>query len=775
MIFYKNNIFCLSTTNTSYVIRIDETKHVLLEYYGNKINEQVSFEALFNKWSFGVGSSIINDKSLSKSASLDLLTLEVSTPGKGDYNSPSLILKNKNGYVYDFLFEKYEINKNPKKLMHLPSPFDMDEELVIFLQDKGSKISLELHYVLSLQSDVISRNIVIKNTSKDDVNILKAMSMELTINNNDYEVINLYGGWSGECKKEISPIKHGTLINDSKNGSSSNRHNPFFMVKNKEATLNYGEVLAFNLVYSGNHYESIERNFVDQVRIETGISPYCFDYLLKVGEVFETPFEVMTYSNNGINGASQNMHNFINNHIVNKNFKNIERPILVNNWEATTFDFNENKLLKIAKIASNCGIELFVLDDGWFKGRDNDNAGLGDYEVNKKKLPHGLDGLAKRINKLGMKFGLWFEPEMVNADSDLYRAHPDYIVKHPDFVPSEGRNQFCLDLTKKEVQDYIILNVNNVISSANISYVKWDYNRPISDFYIDNGKSGEFFYRYILGLYRILKEITIKNKDVLFEGCSSGGNRFDLGMLCYFPQTWASDNTDALERNYIQSGLYLGYPLSTIGAHVSDAPSHSVLRNTPFDTRFNVASFGDLGYELDLTDCSPIEIKAIKEQVKFYKEHRKLLQYGNFYQFSFMEKENHSEWMVLSNDKKEAIIGYFNGLQKINPSVTFLTGEDFNDDWTYKITVRHQEHNLKEFGGFINTQTSVHLNPQGLLLNEISKRKTMSGETETYTVSGSMLNSRAIKLKQEWSGTGFDDSVRLLGDFGSRLYYIKKV
>jgi len=777
MILNKNNLFHITTNDTSYLMRVDETKHLVLEYYGKKIKDVEDYSAYYNKWTFGTGCSVINNKELSKTANLDIMTLELSTTGKGDYNSPSLILKNNNGYVFDFLFEKFIINKidGINTLKGLPTPKEADEELVIYMVDNASKIEVELHYLVFVASNVIARNIVINNKNEETVHILKAMSYELVLNNNNFEVMNLYGGWAGEAKKEWSEVKHGLLLNDSKNGVSSNRHNPFFMVKDKAATLNHGEVYAFNLIYSGNHSEEVECNFISLVRIMGGVSPFCFDYELKENESFETPFGVLTYSSDGLNKASQNMHHFINNHIVSSVFRNKERPILINNWEATYFKFTQNKLVALAKKAKECGIELFVLDDGWFKDRNDDSAGLGNYEVNEKKLPQGLKGIAKKINKIGLKFGLWFEPEMVSENSDLYRAHPDWIVKHPEIEPSEGRNQFSLDLTRTEVQDYIIENVSNTLKSANIEYVKWDYNRPISDFYLENGKTGEFFYRYMLGFYRIVSEITKAFPNVLFEGCASGGNRFDLGVLCYFPQIWGSDDTDAYERNFIQSGLYLGYPQSTIGAHVSAVPSQSVLRTTQIDTRFNVAAFGCLGYELNLNELTPVDIKAIKAQIKFYKAHRKLIQFGTLYQFSFMEKANHSEWMVLSSDKKEAVYGYFNGIQTINPETTTVRLKDLKDDSLYKFSARPQEHNLKEFGGMINYVLPVHINPSGFLMYELTKHKTMGSEKEEYIVSGDALNNGALKLKQEWSSTGVDENVRVLLDFGSRLYYINEV
>lgn len=775
MILFKDNVFYIETNDTSYVLRVDETKHLVNEYYGAKVSHELGILPLQSKWTTGLGSSIIYDEKLNKQESLDIIKSEFSLTGKGDYNSPSIILKNKDGYIFDFLFEKYEIKEIISHLENLPTPHNADQELIIYFLDSRTNITIELHYLVFEETNTIARNVIIQNNSNEDIEILKAASMQLVLNNDDFILTSLYGGWSGECKKEDTIIKHGTLTIDSKTGASSNRYNPFFMIKSKDASFNSGSVYAFNLIYSGNHCETIERTFIDQVRITVGLSSFCFNYCLKKNEKFETPYSVMTFANKGINGVSQNMHAFVNNHVVRGKYMNKERPVLINNWEATDFKFSESKLLKIAKTAKDCGIELFVLDDGWFGERNNDTAGLGDYDVNKKKLHHGLAGFAKKLNKLGLKFGLWFEPEMINEDSELYRKHPEFIVKHPGYFASTGRHQFCLDLTKVDVQEYIIENVCKTLSSANISYVKWDYNRHISDFYMEDGKSGEFFYRYIQGLYHILEKVTKANPDVLFEGCSSGGNRFDLGILSYFQQNWASDNTDAIERNYIQSGLYLGYPLSTIGAHVSACPSHSVLRNTPIDTRFNVAAFGDLGYELDLNHLSKVELKMVKKQISFYKKHRSLFQYGKFYQFSYLDSSNHSEWMVQSKDKSEAIYGYFNLLQKINPEETTIKGINFIDEEIYKVEVRKQEHLLTEFGSLINMVLPVRVNEKGLLIHEISKHKTMPAENEEYLVSGSMLNNNAIKLKPEWSGTGFDDSIRALEDFGSRLYFISLV
>ena len=432
--------------------------------------------------------------------------------------------------------------------------------------------------------------------------------------------------------------------------------------------------------------------------------------------------------------------------------------------------FNERKVLSIAKKAKKYGAELFVLDDGWFGARDTDHAGLGDYDVNTRKLPHGLSGLSKRVHKKGMKFGLWFEPESVNPDSDCYRAHPDWAVTNADHEPSLGRNQLILDLSKKEVQDYIIENVSKILSSAQIEFVKWDMNRNISD--IPPFKAGEFYYRYMTGLYRVIGTLTEQFPNILFEGCASGGNRFDLGILSYFPQIWASDDTDGHERLTIQSGYYLGYPQSTVSAHVSSTPSHQLLRTTPIDTRFNVAMFGVLGYELSFKELTKFERKRCLALIDVYKKNRQVLQFGDFYEIDSYT-DNFAKWQVLSKDQKESVVGHFNVLQKTNPKEAILNTYGLLDEQKYKVDVVPTEHNIKDFGGLINMITPFHVNPNGWFVNFLSKRMTLPGEKESYVTYGNALNNKGIILNPEWTASGMNEGVRILKDFGSRLYLIK--
>lgn len=774
MILFKNNIFKIDTKNTSYIIRISKFNHLLTDYYGSKIATQEDYEFSKEKYDTPGGCAVWYSES-DNNYSLDSFSMEVSSVGKGDYKEPSLIIDNGRDYILDLVYVDHQINDKVSKLNTLPTPHGFLEELVINLKDRYLDIHVSLHYLVDEENDVISRNVIITNKMENPIYLNKVMSMQLELVNQNFELTNLYGGWGFEGQKSKVTLDHGIYINDSKTGNSSNRHNPFFMLKAKDATYNSGNVYSFNLLYSGNHYEMVECSSFNKVKIQSGINPYCFKYELNQNEVFEAPFAILTYSNKGSNGASQNMHGFISSHILKEVHKNVSAPILINNWEATYMKFKESTLHAIINNAKDLKLEMFVLDDGWFGRRTDDLRGLGDYDVNKKKLRRGLKGISEYTNKKKLKFGLWFEPEMVSIDSALYEVHPDWALKNEFREPSMGRHQLVLDLSRKEVQDYIIENVNNILDNNNIEYVKWDMNRHMSDVSSTLYHAGELPHRYMIGLYRVFDEIISKHPNVYFEGCASGGNRFDLGILYYFDQIWTSDDTDAYERINIQSGYSLAYPLRCLSNHVSAAPSHSVLRYTPIDTRFNVAFFGALGYELDLSTLEPFEKKSIKKQIQFYKKHRLLVRDGTFYQLKDIKEDGIAIWLVVSKDKKEAVLGYYNSLQKMNPSIDEIKVPGLDENLMYKFEVRHQEHNIHMFGGLINQILPVRVNERGALVNTICKYKTMPGETESYIVSGSALASGALKLNQQWMGTGFNDHVRALADFGSRLYYIKAI
>ena len=769
-----NNYFKLDTKNSSYIIFITKFNHVVCNYYGNYIFDSGDLFFTNEKYNAPTGTSV-NYSEEDYNYVLDNLSLEVSTPFKGDFKEPSIIIDNGKNFILDLVYQDYEIHEADTKMKTLPSIKGNLPELVLHLKDLALNIFVDLIYVVDEENDVILRRTLIKNNMENPIILNKVMSMQLELIGKDFEIISLYGGWGFEGQKAFNKLDHGIFINDSKTGNSSNRHNPFFMLKEKEATYNNGITYAFNLIYSSNHFELIEQSSFNKIRIQNGINPYCFKYTLNVNEEFETPFSVLTFSSNGINGSSQNMHNFIHKHILREQFSYKPAPILINNWEATYMKFKQSTLKKIIRAAKDLKLEMFVLDDGWFGRRTDDFKGLGDYDVNKKKLPSGLKGISKYSNKHNLKFGLWFEPEMVNENSKLFETHPNWAIQDPLRPSSKGRHQLILDLTNKDVQDYIITNVNHILDTNNIEYVKWDMNRHFSDVNSSLYHGGEVLHRYIVGLYRIFNEIILTHPNVYFEGCASGGNRFDLGILSYFDQIWTSDDTDAFERISIQSGYALGYPLKCLSNHVSASPSHSVLRNTPLDTRFNVALFGSLGFELDLSTLKPIEKKAIKKMVNFYKEHRKLIVNGDFYQLSDIKKDGYALWAVVSKDKEEALIGYFNSLQKMNPSLVELKIPNLNKDYIYNLTVRKQEHNIHMFGGLINQILPFRMDERGFIVNTAANYVTLKGEIEEYNLSGSALMSGALKLNNEWCGTGIGDGVRVLGDFGSRVYYVKKI
>jgi alpha-galactosidase len=480
-----------------------------------------------------------------------------------------------------------------------------------------------------------------------------------------------------------------------------------------------------------------------------------------------------------MNGASANFHHFINNHIVRGAWKFRERPVLVNNWEATYFKFTEEKLLALARESAELGVELFVLDDGWFGFRDDDNSSLGDWSVNTKKLPSGLSGLSQEIHRLGMMFGLWVEPEMVSIESQLYKNHPDWMIAIPNRRASVGRNQYILDLSRQDVRSHLFEALSEVFHLGDVNYVKWDMNRPFSDLYSTNPEvqhHGEFLHRYILGLYDLLEKLTQAFPNILFESCASGGNRFDLGMLCYMSQIWTSDNTDALSRLYIQEGTSCGYPLSTMGAHVSASPNHQTLRRSDLESRFNVAAFGVLGYELDITRLSRQQKEAIRAQISFYKAHRSLLQYGRFTRVRLANSpSNQVVWAVSNRDKSELLVLFAQKLAEANPGGDILRLEDTDTKAIYEVFPRQQKLDIKMFGDLVNRISPIPITEGGIAQETISKAIALDSEVEHYRASGEQIAYGGIKLNQQFGGTGYDSMTRVLGDFGSRIYLFKRI
>ncbi len=772
---YDKGVFALDTDRTSYIFRVTKFRHLEHIHYGERVRASDA-EALSVKHDIQLGSSVMYDES-DDCYCLDNLCLEWSGVGRGDYRQTPIEAKMPDGsFSSDFLYDSHEIVRGCLPMHSLPAAYDDEnaaQTLIIRMRERDRAVTLELYYTVFPASNVISRRCVIENNCEADISLRRIMSMSLDMPDRGFLMHSFDGGWIKEAHRHVRPVEYGIYVNSSTTGASSNRHNPGFLLSEKNTGEDFGRAWGFNLVYSGNHCGVAERSNHDLVRIQLGINPHCFDWTVRPGERFEAPEAVMTFSERGFNGLSANFHDFVNNNIVRGIWKNVERPVLINNWEACFFKFDREKLLKLARRAKSIGVELFVLDDGWFGARDSDTAGLGDYDVNLKKLPGGLGEFAGSIEKLGMKFGLWFEPESVNVDSGLYRAHPDWAIKPPSGKPCFGRNQLLLDLTRQEVRDYIVESVGRTLDSARISYVKWDMNRHMSDAYSPLlSNQGEFSHRYIMGLYEVLGRIFTPRPHILLESCSSGGNRFDLGMLCYSPQIWASDDTDPIERLDIQGGLSYMYPQSTMGAHVSAAPHQQTLRDTPLSTRFNVAAFGVLGYELELKYMTKAELKELRGQIAFYKKHRKTLQYGRFYRFD-EHRDNKLHWQVSSKDGKEHVVGCFQKLCTASEGYDMLSVHGLEPSARYHLVCKRQSLFVKRLGGLVKHVMPVELDPDGFVLRTANKFFTMPDGAEDFTASGAALMS-GVGLNNQFLGTGYNERLHMLGDFGSALYTIKK-
>jgi len=781
MITFADNIFKLNTRETSYWFRVTQFGHLEHIYYGGLLQETQPVDSLVLKSTAQIGSCVVYDPR-DEMYCLDAMCLEWSGIGKGDYrNAPAEIRMPDGTFTADFIYQNHKVTSGSGSMKTLPSAYggqgDCDT-LEITMHDESNKVTLFLYYSVYESTNVVTRRAVLYNGNTAPLTIRKLMSMTVDLPDDGYRLITFDGGWIKEGHKNERKLSYGIHVNSSTTGSSSNRHNPGFLLAARGATETKGGVYGFNLVYSGNHYGAVELSNHDIVRAQLGINPYCFEWNLTEDERFETPEALMSYSGAGLNGISHNFHGFINEHIVTGDWKNRERPVLLNNWEAHFFKFDQNKLLDLARRAKDVGVELFVLDDGWFGERDNDKAGLGDYSVNLKKLPGGLTEFSRRIHQMGMKFGLWFEPEMVNENSDLFRTHPEYALTTPGKEPARGRNQLVLDLCNQAVRDYIVDNVTRILDTCDIDYVKWDYNRHISDACSQClSEQGKFSHSYIIGLYDILDRIFTPRPHILFESCSSGGNRFDAGMLCYSQQIWTSDDTDPIERLKIQSGLSHLYPLSTMGAHVSEAPHQQTLRSTPLTTRFNVAAFGCLGYEMDLKYLSRMELKEVKDQISFYKQHRKTLQFGTFWRGD-PEKDNKYIWHCVDKDPEtgatRGVSGFFQTQMNASEGFDRLRLMGLDPHREYHVSTHLQRVFIKRFGGLVKHLLPVTIHPDGFILRTISNFHDMKDCAEEYTAYGGALMN-GIMLSNQFIGTHFNENIRLLGDFGSTLYVIRQI
>lgn len=747
MITCEKNVFLLKNDTISYLFRINGWGLPEHLHFGGPV-ELSDWEALAVKPSLGWGGSVVLSDD-DPASCLDALPLEWSGAGRGDYRETPIEL---NGSATDFRYVRHEILPGIAPMeSSLPQAKGDCETLAVYLRQPGAE--LILYYTLF--ETAVTRRTVLRCTGDTPIVADKLMSFSVDLPG-QFEMTAFGGGWIAEMRKTVTPVGFTRVVSESTTGASSNRNNPGFLLSEPGATEDDGVVFGFNLVYSGNHYASAQLSLQGLTRVMQGISPDHFCAIVNPGECFETPEAVLCWSDRGFGGLSQNMHTFVNHQIIPAPWQGKVRPVLYNDWEGCMFDFNQARLLDLAKRAKGLGCELFVLDDGWFGKRNDDKAGLGDYTVNQKKLPQGLEGLSKKICDLGLEFGLWFEPESVNPDSDLYRKHPDWALTD-DFEPVLGRHQLLLDLTKPEVRDYIVENVTKILDSAMISYVKWDMNRH-------SVALGPKAHSYILGLYEVLDRIFTPRPHILFESCSSGGNRFDLGMLCHSPQVWCSDNTDPIDRLTIQENLSYLYPQSTFGAHVSAAPHAQTLRSTPLTTRGNVSFFGLLGYELDLKHLLPVEIEEIKEQIKFYKRYREVFQFGSFRRIT-------SGWQVQKG--KVTLAGIFHGLVHAAPGYERLRLKGLDQKKRYRFASRQQKLRVGPFGPLLKHVVPVNVNPNGALLRTADRHYAMPDGHQEGSVSGGALMA-GIQLLPPFRGTGYSPGQRTQGDFGSNLYVIEE-
>lgn len=681
-------LFHLQGRNTSYVMQVIRDGYLVHLYWGKRINNyRGSNKIIFMDRGFSP-----NPDDKDRTFSLDTIPQEYQAFGNGDFRIPAYQVKLNNGSrISDIRYKGYKLYKGKPNLEGLPATYvnndDEAETLEILMEDKVIGLIVTLSYTLYKELDVITRSVKFTNQGEENLRLLRALSMSVDFRDSDFEMVSLYGAHNNEKNLERRKIVSGVQLVDSCRGASSPHQAPFLALVRKDTNEDSGEVYGFNLVYSGNFTAQVQVDPYENTRVSMGINPFDFSWLLEVKESFQTPEVVMVYSENGIGDMSRTYHKLYTQNLCRGNFKNKVRPILINNWEATYFDFDEKKIESIAKAGRELGIELFVLDDGWFGKRDDDNSSLGDWIVDKRKLPNGLKRLANIITSKGMEFGIWFEPEMISIDSDLYRQHPDWCIHVPNRPYTLGRNQLVLDLSRNDVCNYIVKSISDILSSAPITYVKWDMNRHITDVgseLLSYERQEEISHRYILGLYKIMDELVNRFPNVLFESCSSGGGRFDAGMLYYMPQTWTSDNTDAICRTKIQYGTSLVYPAITMGAHVSTVPNHQVGRITPFETRGHVAMAGNFGYELDLTKLTKEEKEIVKEQVALYKEMREIIQFGDLYRIFNPFNGNEAAWNFVSKNKREFVATYVRVLSLPAAPIRTIKFKGLDPDYDYK-------------------------------------------------------------------------------------------
>lgn len=653
----REKIFILNGKNVTYALSVNKAGFLQNVYFGKKTSKNKVTEIAVN-----ADDKLPSAEDKNFDMEFDAMPSEYAFYGRGDYNEPTAVFERRDGCLFSrFRYKAHKLKKALPELGVMPCVRGDGETLTVTLKDDFSDMEINLNYSVFNDSDIIVRNAEIKNCGTGAVKLRKAFSFCLQMDSDEYELMRFYGRWAKERTPETTGIGHGITKIQSIRGTSSHQLNPFVILKQKRCNEQKGKCFGFQLVYSGSFSLCAELSGNDKLRVYGGVSDSFFSWNLNGGETFITPQVLIACSYRGLGALSSEYHDFLRNRIIDPAFVYKKRPIVLNNWEATYFDFDDKKICEIIDAAADLGVDTFVLDDGWFGNRNTDTAGLGDWYVNENKLNGGLDGVIERCKERGLSFGLWFEPEMVSEDSDFYRKHPDYIVGKNGIRPAMGRTQYVLDFTRKEVVDCIFQTISGILSRYEISYVKWDMNRSLSEYYSESlvpDRQGEFFHRYTLGVYDLAKRLTSRFKNVLFEGCASGGGRFDAGMLYYFPQIWTSDNTDAADRARIQYGTSFGYPISAMSCHVSVCPNHQTGRTTPFETRGNIASLGPTGYELDPTVLTEEEKSATKKQIMAYKSVSQLISEGDFYRICDPFRDKVFCVCAVSKDKTSCYIVY---------------------------------------------------------------------------------------------------------------------
>ncbi len=714
-VFYheKSQTFHLTNGRISYLMKVLPNGTLGQLYFGRAIRDRENFDHLLEFASRPMSSCVFEGNPC---FSLEHCRQEYPSHGSTDFRRPAVELRQPNGSrITSFVYHSHTVAPGKPALKGLPATYcEQDSEaetLTIRLRDELLNVSVYLNYTLFASHPALARSARIVNEGGLELHLTHAMSLSLDLPDMEYELLHFSGAWGRERYLKVRKLEQGVQSVESLRGHSSHNHNPFVMLRRPGTDEDQGEVLGFSLVYSGNFLAQAEVDTWDTTRITLGINPFGFDWKLEPGQGFQTPEAVAVYSHQGMGAMSRTFHTLYRSRLARGEWRDRPRPILINNWEATYFNFDEDKLVSIAQAAKRDGVELFVLDDGWFGARRSDRAGLGDWIANPELLPQGIPGLAERIEALGMRFGLWFEPEMVNRDSDLYRAHPDWLLQTPGRTPSHGRNQFVLDFSRPEVVDRVHAMMADILSGAKVSYVKWDMNRSITEAYsaaLPPDRQGEVFHRYILGVYDLYERLTSAFPHVLFESCASGGGRFDPGMLYYAPQAWTSDDSDAAERLKIQYGTSFCYPVVSMGAHVSAVPNHQVNRATPLSTRANVAYFGTFGYELDLNRLTSEEREQVRAQIAFMKEHRDVIQFGDFYRLLSPFQGNYTAWMAVSPDRRTALVGWYKTLNEVNGPFRRLRLRGLDPALCYTVdgTSAHYGDELMEVG-LVTTDSSA--------------------------------------------------------------------